>query len=647
MAISLGSEPSPLRPPARVRGPVARSGRRSSRYLTMRDGVRLAVDLWLPEPRETGERLPTILRQTRYHRSVALKPLAARFSFDVPWELWAAARRRFLAAGYAWVDVDVRGSGASFGTRPCPWAPDEVRDGAEVVDWIIAQPWSSGRVGAAGISYDGTTAEMLLVNQHPAVRAVAPMFSLYDVYADVAFPGGIHLAWFTEAWAGFNRTLDRDAFPEAMAQVIGLMLEAGVSPATGLPPVFGSLWERAGERVVVPALAAFLGAVVRGVRRTDEDGDGALLAAALRDHAQNVSVHEGAMKLVYRDDAGISEALPDGTIDTFSPHAHRAALEGSGAAVYSYGGWFDGAYSHSVVKRHLAVRTPGSRLIVGPWCHAGRQRILPFQRGLPAGFDHTAELLAFFDHHLKGEQTGIELSPPVHYYTLGEEAWKAADTWPPPAARPCAFYLGPERTLVAGRAPQSADGEDLHAFDPLAGTGLRSRWRGLLALLPADYPDRAQRARTLLCYASRPLEADLEVTGHPILVLHLATHAEDLQLFAYLEDEDKGGRIAYVTEGQLRALHRRESDLGLDYRTPAPPRAYRRGDGARLSSGEVTTLRFDLLPISYLFRRGHSIRLVLAGADRDHFAPPPHPGAEVRLLRTAEHPSHLELPVIG
>ena len=86
-----------------------------------------------------------------------------------------AIKQRFIAQGYAWVDVDTRGSGASFGSRPWDFSPDEIQDGAEVVDWIVAQPWSNGRVGAAGASYSGTAAEFLLVNRHPAVKAVATL----------------------------------------------------------------------------------------------------------------------------------------------------------------------------------------------------------------------------------------------------------------------------------------------------------------------------------------------------------------------------------------------------------------------------------------------------------------------------------------
>src|SRR5688572_23031024 len=179
-----------------------------STYVPMRDGVRIALDVHVPG---RSAPCPAILRQTRYLRSLRTRLGGGPFAAQL--DLYARTRRRFLAAGYAWVDVDVRGTGASGGTWAYPWSTGEVRDGAEVIDWIVRQPWSDGLVGALGISYDGTCADMLLGEGHPAVRAIAPMFALYDVYADVAFPGGIALSWFTERWAAYNAALDRGRFP--------------------------------------------------------------------------------------------------------------------------------------------------------------------------------------------------------------------------------------------------------------------------------------------------------------------------------------------------------------------------------------------------------------------------------------------------
>ena len=116
----------------------------------------------------------------------------------------------FTSQGYALVLLDVRGTGASFGAWPHPWPDDSVSDAADVVDWIVSQPWSDGNVGGYGISYVGTTAELLAVSDHPAVKAVIPMFNHPDAFTDIAFPGGIFHQRFTKSWSDFDRNLDRN-----------------------------------------------------------------------------------------------------------------------------------------------------------------------------------------------------------------------------------------------------------------------------------------------------------------------------------------------------------------------------------------------------------------------------------------------------
>src|ERR1700752_4859438 len=104
-----------------------RGMRYSSCYLTMRDGVRIAVNVYLPAGVTSGARLPAMLNQTRYHRSMELRLpfrllLGGKPFHHIP--STAQCRRRFVANGYVGVDVDARGSGASFGSRRCEWSPD-------------------------------------------------------------------------------------------------------------------------------------------------------------------------------------------------------------------------------------------------------------------------------------------------------------------------------------------------------------------------------------------------------------------------------------------------------------------------------------------------------------------------------------------
>lgn len=107
-----------------------------------------------------------------------------------------------LAAGYAIVAMDVRGTGASFGQWPHPWHETERQDSLCVVEWIVAQPWSDGNVCLYGISYDCNAALFTLVAEGqrrqdvggnaPAtspIKAVAALYPFFDLYRDVAAPG--------------------------------------------------------------------------------------------------------------------------------------------------------------------------------------------------------------------------------------------------------------------------------------------------------------------------------------------------------------------------------------------------------------------------------------------------------------------------
>ncbi|WP_157531011.1 CocE/NonD family hydrolase [Mycobacterium sp. IS-1496] len=595
-------------------------------YLTMRDGVRIAVSTYLPENLREGARLPTILHQTRYYRSMELRqPLRT----VVPGPTFhhiprnARCRKRFVASGYAWVDVDVRGAGASFGDRVCEWSPDEIRDGAQIVDWIVRQPWSDGKVGAVGTSYNGGAAEFLLANRHPAVRAVAPRFAPFDAYTDIAFPGGVHATWFTETWGRYNAALDRNAPHEVVGKWADLVL-------TGVQPV-------------------------------QADHDRSLRSAAVAAHEANYDVHKQALSIRFRDDVAPLDPFhrklgaeielvgtpvdESGSVNVFSPHNYWRDFQASGAAVYSYSGWFDGAYANAAIKRFLTVSTPGSRLILGPWNHGGGWHVDPAQGPLKSVFDHDAELLRYFDHHLKGRATGIEAEPRVHYFTMIENRWKSADAWPPPA-EPYTYHLAPDRRLQPA-IPDCDNEADHYVVDQSVGTGEHSRWRTQVTIGEAvRYPDRAAQHARMLTYTSAPLDRALEVTGHPVVRLFVTSPTADGTVFAYLEDVDEQDRVAYVTEGQLRFVNRRLSDAAPVYSQIGPYRTFKRGDAAPLVAGESAQLTFDLLPTSYLFRPGHRIRVALAGCDASHFEVLSDGPRTLAVHRDRSRASCIELPVV-
>jgi hypothetical protein len=632
--------------PARYGGYV-----RTSRYLTMRDGARIAVDVCLPRGLAPGARVPTILRQTRYFRRhkvhPALRPVLTEVTLD---PMNAPMRASFTARGYAWVDVDARGSGASFGERPCPWwLEGEVADGAEIVEWIVQQPWSNGRVGSTGVSYEGTTADFLATTQHPAIRAIAPRFALYDVYADVAFPGGLHSAYFTRAWETANAALDRNAPGEMIALIYALQAQGMESPRVTEPGTAANAFARlvAGARTQA-ALKRVLTWALAGVAPVDDDTAGDVLAAAMRSHAENFNVHDGAVHMTFRDDSPPNAPIAHRTSDDFSPHTYAARVrEAPGrVAVLSYGGWFDGAYANGAAKRFHALSGGGRdvRLLVGPWIHGGLLDLDPDAPGRGATFDHATELLRFFDAHLCPEIAAARDAPRVRYYMMGEGRWRRAGTWPPEGTRARWLAFAAGRALVWGeRAIADAPADvDTHEVDPTTRAGVRSRWRTLLC--PFMHADGRGRSRGgWLVYESAPLEDDLAIAGHPALVLALASSAPDCAVVAYLEDVDADGVARLVSEGELRTLHATR----LVSEGDAPPRVeatFTRRDARASGPGETVVHAIELLPLAFVVRRGHRLRLILGGADGDHFTTPPAPGPVVWRVDRAR--SRLVLPVL-
>jgi putative CocE/NonD family hydrolase len=160
------------------------------------------------------------------------------------------------------------------------------------------------------------------------------------------------------------------------------------------------------------------------------------------------------------------------------------------------------------------------------------------------------------------------------------------------------------------------------------------------------YPDRNSTDEKLLCYTSPTLDVDPEVTGHPVITLYVSSTATDGEFFAYLEDVDGKSKVTYVTEGELRAIHRKLSTDPPPYKQVGPYHSFKRADAMPLAPGQVAELVFGLQPTSYLFKRGHSIRVALAGADKDHFALLPGPPPTWEIQRNAAHASHIDLPVM-
>ncbi|HMF55077.1 MAG TPA: CocE/NonD family hydrolase, partial [Pyrinomonadaceae bacterium] len=364
-----------------------------------------------------------------------------------------------------------------------------------------------------------------------------------------------------------------------------------------------------------------------------------------RDHAQNVDVNKAALAVTYRDDS--PSGL--GSIDNLSVFRYRREIERSGVAIFGWGSWMDAATADTLIRRFVNMSNPQTE-IIGAWSHGAGYDADPFHQMdaplTPGRAEQLMEQLRFFDYYLKGAANGAKAAHTLTYYTMGEDRWKTTNVWPIQGTKTERWYLAQNNKLSTA-APASSSGEDRYSVDLNATTGGRNRWFTENGGSDVVYADRAAEDRKLLTYTSAPLMADTEITGYPIITLNISSTATDGAFFVYLEDVDEHDHVTYITEGELRALHRKISRDAPPYKMFVPFHSFKRRDGELLVPGQTATLNFGLFPTSVLLKKGHRIRIAIAGSDRPTFARIPAEGNPViTVARNRQHPSFIELPVV-
>lgn len=281
---------------------------RNSIYVPVRDGTRLAIDIFRPTRagQTTDERMPVVWTHHRYQRSGVEFGQQYTVLDAMPW------LQDVLRHGYVVAAVDARGSGASFGRFEGMYAPSETHDAYDVTEWLAAQPWSNGAIGMYGISYLASTQYMAASQMPPHLKAIFPEKGVADQYA-LLYSGGLYRGPFIENWTDIVRVLDVDA----------------------------------------PAMPV------------DADELGTLLAAAVAEHRSNRDASLLYSTLPWRDSVDpISGALPwrDWTPITALPQIRRSKV-----AIYHLAGWYDRYVRDQIVLyRNL---DNAQKLTIGPWSH--------------------------------------------------------------------------------------------------------------------------------------------------------------------------------------------------------------------------------------------------------------------------------------
>ncbi len=563
----------------------------SSNYIQAKDGTRLAVDVHRPL-NAADQKLPALLVLTRYLRS-SIDPVTGKLNPAL-----SPLDRYLLDHQYAIVKIDVRGSGASFGTRPAEYGPEEVRDGYAIVDWVVSQPWSNGIVGAYGTSYTGTTAELLTAANHPAVRAVIPGWSDFDAYTSPVRPYGLLASSFLSAWG----------------QLVGWMDSNNPAMGSQVNPVA-------------------------------DDANGELLAQALLEHRDNPDVFQLAVATEFRDDDLGGASWAD-----LGPLHYRSAIQLSAVPMLVLVSWLDAGTADGALLRFQHFSNP-QKLVITAGTHGGEFHASPYAVGseplppVPSEQQQFELRRQFFDRHLKGIRNGVDDWPAIRFFNLGDEQFYQTDAWPPRGTRNTTFHMswGGGLTPEAGAAES---GTDYYSVDRKVNTGEGNRWAAQMGRPILNLDDRGYMDSRMLTYTTAPLEDDLQLSGTPVLHLQMSSDRTDGMVLAYLEDVDPQGRSRYLTEGGLRLIHRK---VGTNpyFDTLTPYHSFARADAEPMPPHDMVPVSFQLWPISARIRKGHRLRLALAGADDAVFDQlPPDGKVNLTVLSGGAKGSRLVLPVV-
>jgi putative CocE/NonD family hydrolase len=597
--------------------------KQTSQYVQLEDGTKLAVEVYLPDSIKVGEKVPTILELTRYWRVIEPKfPYNKLYSKPM-----SPYRLEFLKHGYAWIVVDSRGAGSSFGDRPWDLSPLDQSDAQEMTNWVTRQSWFDGKIGSIGHSFSGNLAELALINRNPAIKACAILSSPFDLYTDVMRPGGIPNQPFIHDWGDLSKQFDSDRLPVRL-QKYQMFLH-------GSKPVDSDIH----KILLREAIAQHkLNNDVKAIDKIDFRDDSLL---ASQDLIKKTPTFYTCLKMVkerYGDNY-----LARG-MEIASPSGYWRDVDKAQVPIYVGSGWEEGTNADAAIKRFLNYTAPGTKLILGPWEH-NYMNISPYTHGGPSKFRIDAEMLKFFDRYMKGKVEPIASDKAVNYYTLGEEKWHGSDTWPPKGHEKD-VYLNSGHGLLFDK-PVNAS-KDLYKVDTTAGTGRRTRWDCLLGqIIWTPHPQRKKDDKKLIVYDSPPLTNAIKITGQPTIKLFIKPNAPDAAVFAYLEDVAPDGLVRYITEAELLCGNRINPDREPLYKTVHPMPSFLKADYKALNPNETTEVNLTMQAASFLFKKGHRIRLAVGGLDRDHFIAPNFTkiASQIEICTGSTCPSKLSLPI--
>ncbi len=591
----------------------------------MRDGVRLATDIHLPDG--PGP-FPVVLERTPYGRDEASR--SELTAADPVPASRAAVAAGFTSHGMAVVVQDTRGRHGSEGEFVKYLSDGE--DGFDACAWLLAQPWCDGRICTMGLSYAAHTQGALACLDPPGL------------VAQVLDCGGFANSWL----AGIRQS---GAFE--LKQATWAHKQAILSPEAEADPVMRAALEAEDIRDWFTRLPWFPG------------------HSPLRHHP----AYEAYLFDQWRHGA-------------FGPFWQQLGIWAEGfyeryaaADCVHMSSWYD-AYPLTATGNYMGLKRAGrgpQRLILGPWTHGDRSatHFGDVEFGPDAALDSWAgDWLSYRRRHFQHALAGTpNPEPPVRLFVMGGGTgrrnaagrlehgghWIAATDWPLPNARPVAYHLHNDGRLdpalpEPGAASLSYDFDPAHPVPTIGGslTSMEPVARGgpfdqresaeFFGCVPPYLP-LASRADVLV-FQTPPLEAPLQAVGPLEAELHVSTDGPDTDFTAKLIDvhppsaDYPQGFDMLLADGIVRLRYVPDPSA----ETFRPP-------------GEVIRIVCTLFPTANLFAAGHRIRLDISSSNFPKYDVNPNTGepegaarrrrvAVNTVLMDAAHPSRIVLPIL-
>jgi putative CocE/NonD family hydrolase len=571
-------------------------------FVTMSDGVSIAVNVRMPTNYVPGQRYPTVFEMSGYDGGSANGGTLAK-DVGVPpgTPIVPQGDSRQLTdlfnAQYVTVHASVRGTGCSSGEFDLfSWR--SALDGREIIDnWIPNQPWSNGAVGIVGHSYGGITGFMVAATQPQHLKAVTVSGLIDDIYRGIVYPGGVSNYGFPLLWTGGIRTA---------YDLGGGLLPGLVRPQR--PEDSPNRQEQCALNAAGKSRTVTNDPLVQGLADTDNDWYRSRSLITYVDKI-NAPIHiVGA----YQDE----QTGPRGQAHLFER-------------------------VHSVPKRLILTNGDHNTETTADY------GVADIRNDRKAWLDHWLRRVNGGFGNLRQARSSVSVLFETHRDAndaLVPNGRTDASTFPLPDTRWTDWYLHGDGSLTTA-APSEPEPSQPYV------TGTKRQFWSYQAGGDVGPPATTAEGPDELTYRSDQVASDTAIAGPITATLFVQSTAPDTELFVDVIDEGPDGSRTYLQRGLLRASHRAVDDSQSDY-TP-DGRVYRphrpHTNPTLITPGQTYEYLVEVWPVGHVFRSGHrvSVKVHTPPFVDSYYAYVPRtaPGVNT-VLQGPDTPSRIMLPMV-